>query len=251
MVARALRHFCCRRTASRISFTGFAIAVTFGASACAGDFGRPRYPWAESLRGAVAAPPEYTAGIRPSPFPLTEEEKQLRKFADRLLVPATDQELGFAYAPGADYTSYAAFLLDTPFRSATARYSRLIDDIRNDIQRIDPFFMLARQVADLDQKRERSIPHVSIITGGEVASARLRVQENIAVMMTVHAALEERIRSYRFALERLVIALPSPMAAEVERILGELARRVTDIRVIASPIALVQPTAPRATPISK
>src|SRR4051794_37088106 len=247
MSARALWHFRSSATASRTALAGLSIAVTFGASACAGDFGRPKYPWAEGIREAVAGPPEYTAGIPPAPIPFTDEEKQLRKLAQRLVVPANEQELGFSYLPGSDFTTYAAFLLDTPFRSATARYSRLIDDIRNDIQRIDPFFMLARRVADLDQKRERSIPHVSIITGGEVASARLRVQENIAVMMTVHAALEERIRSYRFALERLVIALPSPMAAEVERILGELARRVTDIRVIASPIALVQPTAPRAT----
>jgi hypothetical protein len=126
--------------------------------------------------------------------------------------------------------------MDTPFRSATARYSRLIDDIRNDIQRIDPFFMLARRVADLDQKRERSIPHVSLISGGEVTAAHLRVQENIAVMASVHAVLHERVRSYQFALERLVISLPSPMAAEVERILGGLAQRTGDIRVIASPV---------------
>lgn len=249
MGARAVRHSCYLRLASRTSLFGLTIALTFGASACAGDFGRPKYPWAESLREKLVAPPEYTAGI-PSPFPLTEEEKQLRKFADRLLVPATDQELGFAYTPGADYTSYAAFLLDTPFRSATARYSRLIDDIRNDLQRIDPFFMLARRVAELDQKREGSIPHVSIISGGEVTAARVRVQENIAVMMTVHAALQERVRSYRFALDRLVIALPSPMAAEVERILVELNRRVADIQVIASPVALVHP-GPHPVPISK
>ena len=70
-------------------------------------------------------------------------------------------------------------------------------------------------------------------------------------MMSVHAALQERVRSYRFALERLVIALPSPMAAEVERILTELVRRVTDIRVIASSGALVQPARLQPAPISK
>ena len=251
MVARTRWHFCSRRTRSCASLTGVAIALAFGANACAGDFGRPKYPWAESLRQSVIEPPEYTAGIPPLPFPLTDEEKNLRKFANRLLVPATDRELGFAYAPGADYTSYAAFLLDTPFRSATARYSRLIDDIRNDIQRIDPFFTLARRVADLDQKRGRSIPHVPIISAGELSAAHWRVQENIAVMMSVHAALQERVRSYRFALERLVIALPSPMAAEVERILTELVRRVTDIQVIASPGALVRPARLQPAPISK
>jgi hypothetical protein len=231
---------------SRAALGVFVLAVTFGASACAGDFGRPKYPWAENLRQGFKEPPPYTAGIPLSPFPFTDEEKELRRLADRLLVPATDQELSFAYAPGADYTTYAAFLMDTPFRSATARYSRLIDDIRNDIQRIDPFFMLARRVADLDQKRERSIPHVSLISGGEVTAAHLRVQENIAVMASVHAVLHERVRSYRFALERLVIALPSPMAAEAERILGGLAQRTGDIRVIASPVVR-----PEAMPIRK
>ena len=249
MVAR--QHFYLRHMALQAPLAACVIAVAFGANACAGDFGRPKYLWAESLRQSVIGPPEYAVGIPLSPFPFTDEEKQLRRLADRLLVPAMDQELGFAYAPGADYTSYAAFLMDTPFRSATARYSRLIDDIRNDIQRIDPFFTEARRVADLDRKRDRSIPHVPIISDDELAAAHVRVRENIAVIMSVHAALHERVRSYRFALERLVIALPSPLAAEAERILGELARRVTDIRVIASPVLLARPAAAPAAPISK
>jgi hypothetical protein len=251
MSARALWHFRSSATASRTALAGLAIAVTFGASACAGDFGRPKYPWAEGIREAVAGPPEYTAGIPPAPIPFTDEEKQLRKLAQRLVVPANEQELGFGYLPGSDFTSYAAFLLDTPFRSATARYSRLIDDIRNDIERIGPFFMLARRVADLDQKRKQSIPHVAIVSGEELSAVRLRVRENIAAIMSVHAVLHERVRSYRFALERLVLALPSPMAAEAERVLVDLARRVAEIQVIASPVAIGQPAGIQAVQISK
>ena len=251
MIMRAHLHFCSSATASRAALAGLAIALTFGASACAGDFGRPRYPWAESIREAVAGPPEYTAGIPPAPIPLTDEEKQLRKLAQRLLVPASEHELGFGYAPGSDFTTYAAVLLDTPFRSATARYSRLIDDVRNDLERIGPFFMQARRVADLDQKRKQSIPHVAIVSGEEMSAIHLRVRENIAVMESVQAVLHERVRSYRFALERLVLVLPSPMAAEAERVLVELARRVAEIQVIASPLAIAQPGGPPAAPISK
>src|SRR3954464_15523377 len=111
MSARAHWPFRPSAIASRTSLAGLAIALTFGATACAGDFGRPKYPWAEGIREAVAGPPEYTAGIPAAPIPFTDEEKQLRKLAQRLVVPANEQELGFGYGPASDFTSYAAFLL--------------------------------------------------------------------------------------------------------------------------------------------
>jgi hypothetical protein len=130
--------------------------------------------------------------------------------------------------------AYASRLIDGPYRSAAARYARLIDDTRSDLTRLEPFFALARRVADLDHKRERSLPHVSALSEAELTNAQRRVRENMLLISEAHRTLYERAAVYRFALERLVIALPSPMAVEAERLRSELERRLAAIQVIAA-----------------
>ena len=39
-----------------------------------------------------------------------------------------------------------------------------MDDIRNDIVRIEPFFAIARRVVDLDRRREASMQHIPDLT---------------------------------------------------------------------------------------
>jgi hypothetical protein len=51
--------------------------------------------------------------------------------------------------------------------------------------------------------------------------------------------LRTRAGLYRFTLERLVILLPSPMAAEAERVWRELDARVASIQVIGFRPAVV------------
>jgi hypothetical protein len=217
-----------------------------------GDFGRPRYPWlAGPAPSAVAA--QALAPGPPSAFPLTDEEKELRKLADNLLISPHEHSRWFVTAPGGhggvvppavafERSAYAANLIDGHFRSATSRYARLIDDIRNDRERMAPFFSAARRVADLDRKREQSLAHVAALSGAELAATQARVRENIAVMTAVHAALAERCAAYRFALERLVIALPSPMAVEAERHWTELSARVAEVQVVAAaPVGPARP----------
>jgi len=53
-------------------------------------------------------------------------------------------------------------LMGESIASSIARYNRLIDDIRNDIVRIEPFFQTARRVVDVDQRREKSMQYVAI-----------------------------------------------------------------------------------------
>jgi hypothetical protein len=221
-----------------------ASLLLLGGCVTVGDLGRLNF-WPGPAT-AVAADTYVTGTI--SGLPLTDDEKQLRKLAANLLIPPVDQSRWYLYARGGarsvppppgpigfDGDGYVANLLDGPFRSATSRYARLIDDIRNDMQRMDPFFSTARRVADMDHKRHRSLAHVAVLVEGEAANAQLRIRENIACVASVHAALAERVAAYRFALERLVVALPSPMAAEAERVWSELARRVAEIQVLASP----------------
>jgi hypothetical protein len=42
-------------------------------------------------------------------------------------------------------------VVTTAYCSQTARYNRLIEDVRNDVMRVDPFFRSARYVVDMDR----------------------------------------------------------------------------------------------------
>ena len=59
-----------------------------------------------------------------------------------------------------------------------ARYNQLIDDIRNDIVRIEPFFAIARRVVDLDRRREASMEQIADLSPAERVNAQARIGEN-------------------------------------------------------------------------
>jgi hypothetical protein len=82
-----------------------------------------------------------------------------------------------------------------------------------------PFVAVACTVADLDLKRERSLAYVSVPADWEVGNAFGRIRENRLIMAWVHRALHWRLASYRYALERLVISVPSVLAVDAERAL--------------------------------
>ena len=60
---------------------------------------------------------------------------------------------------------------------------------------------------------------MSELSEGEIENALGRIRENRMITAWVHRALHWRLASYRYALERLVIAVPSPLAVEAERML--------------------------------
>ena len=73
--------------------------------------------------------------------------------------------------PAFDRTAYGRQLIDEPHRSHASRYAQLIDDVRDDITRFEPFFASATRVLDLDRKRNASLAHISRIVA---ARARRR-----------------------------------------------------------------------------
>jgi hypothetical protein len=158
---------------------------------------------------------------------LTDEERQLRDLAFPLIDPPYDRnrwysalsEFGLAGGPEPfpERGAYASRLFQTAYRSQTARYNKLIEDIRNDLVRLDPFFSIARYVSDMDGKREQALAFVSNLTSEERNNTRQRIKENQRIVLWVKASLQERAASYKIALERLVIAAPSPVAVEAER----------------------------------
>jgi hypothetical protein len=183
--------------------------------------------------GEVAAPPVNVPSWRPQ---LTEEERRLRDLAFPLIEPPYDRNQWYSvineYGAGArplpypQRGEYATRLFQTAYRSQNARYNKLIEDIRTDVNRLDPFFQVARYVSDMDGKRRESMKYVANLTGEEKANAVQRMRENEAVIRWVSGTLHERVASYRVALERLVIMAPSQSAVEAERALGLLQARI-------------------------
>jgi len=227
-----------RLLASRMRFC-LAAAACLLLGACAnGDFGRIKpslvrddtHDWVGVRAASRQAKPA-------SQLPLTDAERQLRDLAYPLIEPPYDRQRWYSVLaeyglsgedwPYPDRTAYAVRLMATPVRSHTARYAKLVEDIRNDITRIDPFFAVARYVTDMDHKRKRSFAHLSWPESMDKQGDALdRVGENAAIIAWVRGALRERVASYRLALEQLVIATPSPMAAEAERALNLLQSRL-------------------------
>jgi hypothetical protein len=205
------------------------IAALDAAHAADGDFGRPR----PSFLSGIVAPQFWKGPVTGySTYPLTDAETELRDRAYTLIRP-TEPRVAFdvviaryriaqVFPPTAanfDPTAYGRNVLWMPGRSEVSQYNQLIDDMTGDGQLIGPFAALACHVADLDGKRARSLRYVAELTEEQREDALGRILENRGTILWVRDALHQRIASYRYALEHLVIAVPSRRAIEVERTL--------------------------------
>jgi nitrate reductase assembly molybdenum cofactor insertion protein NarJ len=56
--------------------------------------------------------------------------------------------------------------------------------------------------------------YIRVLAPGERKNALRRMDENASIIDVVRKRLDERVSSYRYALERLVIMTPMPRAAE-------------------------------------
>ena len=234
-----------RSPALMLLLTGLALGGCSG-----GDFGRSR----DSVRNDdmhrwLGAEATGSVGLKSSQFQLTDNERQLRDFAFPLIEPPHSRPAWKSvfgdYQPLPspwrqklvfDRTMYGRTLIDEPHRSHTSRYQQLIEDVRNDITRFDPFFASAGRVVELDRKRNASLKMVSELSPREQADAVARMQENTLIVQWVQQCLERRISSYRWALERLVIQAPDGIAADADRLIGELAAQTANPPVDAGPV---------------
>jgi hypothetical protein len=226
-----------------------ALHATVTGCALNGDFDRVRPELvSDDMHAWVGSAARKPYGIPPSAYPFTDEERQLRDFAYPLIEPPYERnrwysvlnEYGLSrkFQPdwyGFDATAYSRQLMTKPYRSSTARYVTLNDDIRNDVTRLEPFFLLARRVVDIDRRREAS-QAVIAIPEASPGSAQARVAENSLIIAWVQQSLADKVISYRFALERLVVATPTPMATEVERSLVLLSQRIAANQVVTTPM---------------
>jgi hypothetical protein len=120
-------------------------------------------------------------------------------------------------------------------RSSMGRYNTLIDDIRNDIVRIGPFFDTAHRVLDLDRRREASIELMADLRPVERLGALARVGENSLTIAWVQQSLAQRCAAYRFALDHLVAGEPEKIAADADIVLTQLQQKITANQVVPLP----------------
>jgi hypothetical protein len=218
--------------------------------ACSGgDFGRTRADMrSDDMHRWLGAEVTASVGLKPSQFQLTDEERQLRDLAYPMIEPPLSRPAwksvfgDYKAMPSPwrqkivfDRTMYGRTLIDEPHRSHASRYAQLIEDVRNDITRFEPFFASAIRVIDLDRKRDASMARVSTLSPREKADAIARMQENSLIVQWVQQCLEQRVSSYRWALERLVIQAPDGMAADADRLIAELAAQTANPPVAAQP----------------
>jgi hypothetical protein len=222
-----------------------ATAALGPARADDGDFGRPRPSFLDGL-----IPPQFWKGpvTGYSRYPLTDAENELRDRAYVLIRPSEPRvefdvviaRYRFAQvfpptAANVDRTAYGRNVLWMPGRSEASQYNQLIDDMAGDGQLIAPFVSLACTIADLDRKRARSLDYVGALSEDQRENAIGRIIENRGVILWVRDALHQRVESYRYALERLVIAVPSPRAIDAERTL-----RRFETAVVAADVPLMR-----------
>lgn len=215
-----------------MNWRGPAVVIALALSlsfAHAGDFGRPSPSLLDGL-----IPKQFWKGptFPQSIYPITDLEEQLRDRSYALIRPNEPRGNWNLYIAGFqvahlippsmtywDHTEYARMLFWTPSRSEASLYNRLIEDMEADGRLVGPFVAVACTVADLDLKREKSLLYIRELSEWETDNAIGRIRENRMITAWVQRALHWRIASYRYALERFVIQLPSGLAIEAERAL--------------------------------
>jgi hypothetical protein len=243
------------------------ILLTFagGCAAPVGDFGRPRASYFNDkllpTAGGIAA------WLREEPVsfgPLTDDERKLRDLAYAILMPPDNNQLwertlaewrrtrilpeDMTRANPADYSGE---LLDTPYRSSTARYTKLIEDIRVDSARPGPFFAVAARVMEMDAVRGKALAHMLHLSPADRESAAARIAENEMIVDWVRHRFAERYAGYQLALERLVVATPAPAAVEAERMLQAFRTRLAEFRPPARVAAVAPPPPAESAIVSK
>jgi hypothetical protein len=206
-----------------------------------GDFGRtaPTF-YHEDMHSWVGVEATTSLGGWPSQFQLTDYERTLRDFAYYFIEPPHSRPAWKAvfgdYKPFPapwrqkvifDRTLYGRRMIDEPHRSQVAAYAGLIEDVRNDGYMLDQLLPVAEKVNDLDIKRNKALSYITELSPRERDDAQARMRENVLVVQWAQQCLQQRVASYRWALERLVVHAPDAMAADADRLIAQLSDRAS------------------------
>src|SRR5271170_7589272 len=142
------------RTKKRIPLILPPTLLALALGGCSGgDFGRTRQDFLnDDMHRWLGGEATGSVGLRPSQFQLTDRERRLRDLAYPLIEPPHSRPAWKSvfgdYQPLAspwrqtvafDRTAYGRALIDEPHRSQMSRYQQLIEDVRDDITRFEPF----------------------------------------------------------------------------------------------------------------
>lgn len=222
-----------KRASSALLFLS-AIASLLSGCGGTGDFGRPRQTalreWVTPVHGRSAVS-----------LPYTEDEEEMRARAWRFLKPSQQRHvfdhilselsrntyIEEEWAEEEPEIYYQALMRIGPldrylgtgqdFRSPSSRYNRIADDAMADRQLIRPFARAAGRVAEADGLRLKAIASLASPSPEEREDARIRIGENKTLAQWVCRRANGRVRAYRHAMERLVVAAPQREAVTAER----------------------------------
>src|ERR1700753_793857 len=176
------------------------LATAFALGGCSGGTcGRTREDFRnDDMHRWLGTEATGSVGMKASQFQLTDGERQLRDQAYPFIEPPHSrpawksvfgdyQVLASPWRQKVTFarTAYGRQLIDEPHRSDASRYSLLIDDVRDDITRFEPFYSTAAKVLDLDRKRSASLAQVSQLSPRERADAVARMEENTLIVQWV------------------------------------------------------------------
>ena len=230
-----------------------ALPLLLGACAANGDFGRLKPGLvADDIHGWVGRDAARAVGVPVSQYPLTDEERQLRDLGYPLIEPPFDRARWYAIVNEygvSHYFGWPEFCARGIQRQADGPALPLGDRAllptqHRHPQRRRPDSGLLHDRAPSARSRpqaRRELPLRVGATPAEVGNANARIAENQLVIGWVQHALVERSEAYCFALQRLVIATPAPMAVEVERSLTLLNTRIAENRLITTGQFAVEP----------
>ena len=254
----------------------FVIALALAGCVETGDFGRPR----PSLWNDVVLPTTGSLATQArrepvSQYAYTDDENELRDRAWRFITPAQERFwfesvivelvrtriLPVTMAPH-DKASYYRAVMHEAFRSPASRYHRIAEDVSADANLIGPFAALAKRVIAADRVRLRSLAFVQDLAEDDAYQAAARVAENRCVIAWVRRETAQRVESYRYALEHLLIEAPQNEAITVERVLRKFAvhQHILDELAVpplagaacvgdAAPVDLIARERPPAAPV--
>lgn len=198
-----------------------------------GDFDRPKNSfWNQTVLPVAGIATSALRGDPVSWYAYTDDEREMRDRAWRFVMPAHEKSYFERVLAELAYTGIlpAAILGEEPGGylttlrwqggiSPVSRFRRLGEDILADRTLIPPFCAVAQRVLDADATRRRSMPFVTDLSELDRASATARMEENRRLIGWVGQRFSARERTFRHALEHLVIETPQVQAIEPERAL--------------------------------
>ncbi|MGL4729477.1 MAG: hypothetical protein ACRCWO_12055 [Bosea sp. (in: a-proteobacteria)] len=201
-----------------------ALAQLLTACAETGDLGRPRNSvWNNVILPTTGYATAHLPREEISTFHLTDDEIRLRDRAYRFTAPPEGARglLNGYLVPGQghDSTAYFAGLMREFGRSQVPSYRRLSDDASADRELIMPLRTVAGRVASMDEVRLRAARLSPEISRERSREADIRAGENREVIERVRERLRYRSAAYRYALDNLVVEVPSREAIHAERAL--------------------------------